>query len=224
MTKMFTYNGKKMVTWNPFTGCHFSCSYCWAKKLATGKLKDYYRDGFNCEYHPDRIDKRFKPDDFVFVVSMGDISFADDYVKDAIMDTIGKNPQTKFLLCTKNPSIYKKLPKLDNVYYGCTIETNRQIPETISKAPDVRTRYITMSVLGGVKKFISIEPIMDFDVYEFTKMIIDIQPEIVEVGCDNYRNNLPEPSGIKIKSLISSMESNGIIVVKKQGLERLLID
>jgi len=222
MSKMFTYNGKKLETWNPFTGCHFDCSYCWARKLAEGKLKDCYRDGFNCEYHPDRINKRFKSDEFVFVCSMGDISFAEDYVKNAIIDTIKKNQQTKFLFCTKNPGMYQKFPDMDNCYYGATIETNRTYPNTISKAPDVKLRMAIMVSLEGVKKFLSIEPIMDFDLIEFSNWIYDINPDIVEIGADNYNNNLPEPSSDKVLKLIDILTLHGVNVIQKQGLERLL--
>ncbi|GAH18366.1 unnamed protein product, partial [marine sediment metagenome] len=48
-------------------------------------------------------------------------------------------------------------------------------------------------------------------------------PEIVEIGADNYHNNLPEPEWSKVDSLMSNLKSYGIKVVEKDGLERLKI-
>jgi hypothetical protein len=220
---MFTYNGKKLKTWNPFTGCNFNCSYCWARKLAETKLKNSYPNGFIPEFHPERLKVSFKPDDFVFVCSMGDISFIklEDY--DRIDAVIQKFPDTKFLLCTKSPYAYAQFKEFpDNLYLGATIETNRAYPKSISKAPEVLLRYGIMASLEGVKhKFISIEPVMDFDLIEFTSWIYDINPEIVEIGADNYKNNLPEPSSEKVRKLIDILTLHGINVIQKQGLERL---
>jgi len=224
MSKMFTYQGKRLKTWNPFTGCNFNCSYCWARKLAEGKLKSSYPNGFIPEFHPDRLKVSFKPDDFVFVCSMGDISFVPTYVIEEIWDCVLKFSDTKFLLCTKNPSIYARFKEVpDNLYLGTTIETNRAYPKSISKAPEVLLRYGIMASLEGVNhKFISIEPIMDFDLIEFSRWIYDINPEIVEIGADNYNNNLPEPSSDKIHKLIDILTLHGVNLVQKQGLERLL--
>ena len=61
MNKMFTYQGKRLKTWNPFTGCNFNCSYCWARKLAEGKLKNSYPNGFIPTTHPD---------DFIYIPSL----------------------------------------------------------------------------------------------------------------------------------------------------------
>lgn len=230
MTKMFTYKGLKMKTWNPWTGCLHDCynGGCWAKKLIETRLKNtpkYKICGFKPTFHKEELNKTFNKNDFVFISSLGDISFAPKYVVREILDKIRENPQTKFLFCTKNPSIYDESLiseewNLENLYLGCTIETNRDTSK-FSKAPSPEFRYNHM-IFQLQNKFLSIEPIMDFDVYEFTKMIIDIEPKIVEVGADNYKSGLPEPSSEKIKLLINSMESNGIEVVKKQGLERLL--
>jgi len=221
MGKMFTYQGKRLKTWNPFTGCKFNCSYCWARKLAEGKLNNSYPNGFIPEFHPDRLKVSFKPDDFVFVCSMGDISFTTLEQYDQIDTVIQKFPDTKFLLCTKHPDIYVcGYPFPDNVYHGVTLETNRDTP--MSKAPSPETRYQIMTLDKHPHKFISIEPIMDFDLIEFSNWIYDINPEIVEIGADNYNNNLPEPSSDKILKLVDILTLHGVNVVQKQGLERLL--
>src|SRR3990167_1875162 len=171
------------MTWNPFTGCKFDCSYCWARGLADGKLKASYPNGFLPTFHPERLKVKFKPDDFVFVSSMGDISFTglEDYDK---LDTVIQDfPETKFLLQTKHPDIFVcGYPFPDNVYHGVTIETNR--PILVSKAPSPEMRYGIMTLDKHPHKFVSIEPIMDFDLDVFSKWLIDINPEIVEIGAD----------------------------------------
>jgi len=53
-------------------------------------------------------------------------------------------------------------------------------------------------------------------------MILDINPEIVEVGADNYNNNLPEPSPYKVNILLTELRKFGRTVIEKQGLDRLL--
>ena len=219
MSRMFTFNGKRMVTWNLFTGCSFNCSYCWARKLAEGRLKMSYPSGFIPTTHPDRFTRRFKPDDFVFPVSMGDIAFAPSVVIDCILLTAQKYPDTKFLLCTKDPSIFCKIIfRQPNIYLGTTIETNRKW--FFTRAPSPYDRYLTMRDLTHPHKFISIEPIMDFEI-EFIKWLDQIQPSIVEVGADNYHNNLPEPNADMVNALLDFLKDICPIVIEKQGLERL---
>ena len=220
MGKMFTYNGKRMVTWNPFTGCNFNCSYCWARKLAETKLKASYPEGFIPTTHPDRLNKRFKPDDFVFVCSMGDIAFAPSIVIEVIISTAQKYPETKFLLCTKDPEIYRKVVyHQPNIYFGTTLETDRQY--NVSRAPSPLQRLYSIRQSSHSHKFVSIEPIMDFNP-EFVDWILTIKPEIVEIGADNYGHNLPEPSWDKVAQLMGKLRASGITVIEKDGLERLL--
>jgi hypothetical protein len=214
-----------MKTWNVFSGCKFDCVYCWARSLITTRMKDTpkYKDClFEPTFHRKELEKHFGKNDFVFVAPMGDIAFCPSANIDELLIRCARYYPTKFLFCTKNPATYQKWEVTDNVYLGATIETNRPYPNTISKAPQPSLRGAIMASLEDCRKFISIEPVMDFDLVAFCNMIYDIKPEIVEIGADNYGHNLPEPSAYYIDKLIEFMTLHGITVVQKQGLERLL--
>ena len=62
---------------------------------------------------------------------------------------------------------------------------------------------------------------MDFDIENIVRWIGNISPEIIEVGADNYHNNLPEPSPEKLKQLLANLRTICPNVIEKDGLERL---
>lgn len=223
MSRMFKIDGKTMRTWNPFTGCRFSCIYCWARRLASGRLKhlEKYRNGFEPTFHPDELKRTFRPGEFVFVCDMGDISFASPTEQRVIMDHINEFPDTRFLLQTKRPSAlmpYWFYKRNAQVYYGTTIETNRKYP--LTQAPSPFQRYEMMQALPSEHKFISIEPIMDFDLPVLLPWLEAIRPEVVQIGADNHRCPLPEPPWEKVEELIAVLEKF-TRVEKKDGLKRL---
>ncbi len=204
-------------TWNPFTGCRFNCTYCWARKLIEGRLHhlDRYKAGFIPTTHPDRFNPRFKPGDFVFVCDMGDIAFAPPVVWSAILDVVGLYPDTKFLLQSKDPRMFPQVVPA-NVYLGITLESNRTYV-----GPSPFERYVALLGRDHQHKFVSIEPVMDFDLSTLVRWVGDISPEIVEVGADNYHNDLPEPSWGKVEALLEALRRFVPTVVEKDGLERL---
>lgn len=215
-------------TWNPFTGCLYFCynGGCWARRTAV-RLEhlERYKDGFVPRFHEKEMLKTFSPGQFVAVSLMGDIAFAtrEEFLR--ILARIREFPQTYFLIQSKNPKqLYDwredwgiTLPP--NVYPGTTIETNRDYGLTKAPAPVERFRY-----LAGYPhnfKFISIEPIMDFDLAHLVAWMKIIKPEIIEIGADNYHNHLPEPPGLKIRWLLESLKGICPTVIEKPGLERL---
>lgn len=105
---------------------------------------------------------------------------------------------------------------------GTTIESNRIYGNTKADPPVARYRGMKELKELGIKIFITIEPIMDFDVNILTKWIIDIQPEFVNIGADSKHCNLPEPSPAKVRELISKLQAKGIVIKKKTNLERIL--
>ncbi len=224
-SRMFPFITK---TWNPLGGkCGFECSYCWAKALTKRHNFKKYQGVWYVDEK--QLLKSFTNKDFVFLQDMNDISFCPLVSLYPIFSRI-EGSSAKFLTLTKNPRYFldgKKwfLTPL-NVIIGATIETNRSIPENISKAPQPSERLHAMFELQQYtyhKLFISIEPIMDFDLDEFAKRIILIKPWAVAVGYDNYNNHLIEPSMSKTEELIKKLEANGITVYRKTIREAITI-
>jgi len=69
-----------------------------------------------------------------------------------------------------------------------------------------------MSELPWDQKFVAIEPIMDFDLDVLLGWITEINPILVSIGYDNYRNYLEEPPKSKTLELITQIKNNGIEV------------
>jgi len=221
MSRMFKTVSR---TWNVFKGCLFECTYCNARKMAETRLKDYprYRDGFTPRLVMEELSRRFHPGEFIFVGYMGDISFATaDEVGFILAQTIEFFSETSFLLCSKNPAVYFswELAFPDNLYLGTTIETNRDYG--LSKAPPPLERFRAMAELQHARKFVSVEPVMDFDLEVMTRWLSEIKPDIVEIGADNYHNHLPEPSWEKVETLLESLRGFLPRVVEKDEIERL---
>jgi len=175
---------------------------------------------------PVRFDeKELKTDlgtgNFIFVGSSCDM-FAKDIPEEWIIKTLkhcGKYPENKYLFQTKNPAnIRRILPYNSTVCI--TLETNRHYPEVMKNCftPEERVRY---------QKYIrhplhiTIEPIMDFDLYEFVEMIKYCGPVQVNIGADSGNNKLPEPGKEKIEELISEL-SRFTKVHQKTNLKRIM--
>jgi len=197
--------------WNPLVGCRHSCVYCWSRRVAK-RLKRLCEKCYRFEphIHYERLRPlRFRNPRIVFVVDMGDLfgSFIPDEWIMQVIDVIRKSKNVIPLFLTKNPKRYEGFldvfPK--NSILGATIETNRYY-SYISNAPEPRERIRAMANLDWDKKFISIEPILDFDFHSFLEALKEIRPIWVEVGYDNYGFvPLPEPSLVKTQALISEL-------------------
>lgn len=127
-----------------------------------------------------------------------------------------------YVFQTKNPARYldylKELPDL--CMLGTTIETNRKM-DNISKAPDPCERAHAMGKIISFQKFVTIEPVLDFDISDFISLIILSAPSFINIGADSKDRGLKEPSKDQIFSLVQRLKTVGIEVREKHNLDRL---
>jgi len=134
-------------------------------------------------------------------------------------------PVNDYVFQTKNPLrvVLDSIGFPPRTLFGCTVETNRENDR--GNAPSRIERLLTMMGLKGCgmnRTFITIEPVMDFDVDEFSTLIIDAEPSFVNIGADSKNSGLPEPSAEKIEQLIGILVKAGIEIREKHNLERII--
>jgi len=214
------WENKPIKTWNPVVGCYHNCVYCWARRQSK-RLKRYcpYCYDFIPHIHPERLRPlRFREERVVFVVDMGDLFgdfIPDDWII-SVLEVLNNSKNVIPLFLTKNPKRYESFLELfpRNAILGATIETNRYY-SYISKAPEPRERLKAMANLEWDRKFISIEPVLDFNLYAFLEALREIRPIYIEIGYDNYGYvPLPEPSLQKTQSLIAELSKFTKVNVK----------
>ena len=91
----------------------------------------------------------------------------------------------------------------------------------MGNTPSPTDRAFGLSVLDDYKRYLTIEPIMDFDVKELVELVKLTHATQINIGADSGNNNLPEPSKEKILALIEELKKFTVID-KKRNLNRLL--
>jgi protein gp37 len=213
-------------TWNPLGGeCPHKCTYC-----STNKLKERYPVIKEKYSGIPRLDEKQlksfgKEPKYIFVCAQNDL-FADDVCDLDILSILNHckvSKKHRYLFQTKNPErIWDFKDYMPENYSLCTtIESNRDYPEIMANSPTVLKRSAAFSYLYA-DKYITIEPIMDFDLEILTDRIINMYNiKQINIGADSGNNNLPEPSKEKILQLIEELEKFTKVVLKK-NLDRLI--
>jgi DNA repair photolyase len=186
------------------------------------------------EQKPIHLDEREMKTDlgsgnFIFVGSSCDMFARDvpDEWIESIFDKIFDNEiksfskRNKYLLQTRN---IKRIPKIaelwGNTFTICTtIESNRMYE--VGNAPSIQERIDELKKIKCVPKMITIEPIMDFDIYPLLGAIKELGVIQVNIGADSGNNGLPEPPKEKVLELIAELEKF-TRVVQKKNLGRLM--
>jgi DNA repair photolyase len=203
--------------------CSHKCPYCYVGKSRGGRPAKYtgptrlIEDELRVNYGSGRI---------IFVEHMNDLFAADVSAHDIlkILDHMGRFPGNKYVLQSKAPRrvehFIEKLPK--DVLFGTTIETNRDIHD--GNAPQPWERFSGMKGLknGRVPRFVTIEPIMDFDPDTLAGWLEAIDPVFIAIGADSKGCGLKEPTADKIRDLIYRINILKIPIRRKTNLGRLL--
>lgn len=159
-------------TWNPITGClgpkgdGIRCPYCYAHRLARGRLKPLYLshrfplnddvwDPFAPRFWRNRLEEpleRKKPAK-LFVADMGDLfgEWVPNITLDLIFDVIRRCPQHTFQVLTKWPQrLHEFNPWPRNVCVGATATYEQMALRAIS----------FLNLVDAPVRFLSIEPLL----------------------------------------------------------------
>lgn len=151
-------------TWNPITGCLHGCPYCYARRLAEGRLKgrNGYDNGFKPTFHPSRLNepRKIARHSKIFVSSMGDL--LGDWVKptwiQAVIETMRETPQHTYQILTKNPRRLEEFNWPQNAWFGTSWDGT---PDALEERYD---RVDSMLHVGlnwaNAIRFISLEPLL----------------------------------------------------------------
>ncbi|HUU86923.1 MAG TPA: hypothetical protein VMX17_04130 [Candidatus Glassbacteria bacterium] len=192
--------------------CPHGCSYCYMKRWG--------------KQNPIRFDEEeLKIDmgsgNFVFVGSSCDM-FAHNIPKQWILDIFEHCAKfdNKYLFQSKNPERFLNFKIQSRSIYATTIETNRFYPQ-MGMTPSPFTRALSMFLLSKqTKTYVTIEPVMDFDLKEMVELTKRCNPEQVNIGADSGNNNLPEPPKDKLLALIDELQKFTVIN-NKSNLKRI---
>ena len=207
-------------TWNTVKGeCYHRCVYCYMKRW--GKL------------NPVRLDeKELKTDlgekNYIFVGSSCDM-FANNIQEEWIIKTLNhmQKHDNKYLLQTKNPNrvidFIDSCVITDKCTVCTTIESNMyHLRYMGTNVPHPFERANAMKILSTIiDTYVTIEPIIDFNMDIMISLIKKCNPRQVNIGADSGNNKLPEPSREQILELITEL-SKFTTVHQKKNLQRLM--
>lgn len=210
--------------------CPHKCSYCYVDNPRFGRAPRYQgeirliEDEFKVKYDEKTLMKVCgKYPAVIFVENCNDL-FAESVPLDFIFKIIRHcrdYPKNIYVFQTKNPIRFLSgfnFPQ--NVIFGTTIESNLWYPEIMKDAPHPVDRFNAMLKITGMK-FLTIEPVLDFDVEAFARWIKEINPNFLNLGADSKGRGLPEPTFEKIMALTAKLKEYGIELREKHNLERL---
>ena len=231
MLKKSTGNMYEFVThtWNPIVGkCYHNCKYCYVKKYGNEVSEEM------------RLKKEYLEDDFgsgnfIFVGSGIDLfaeNIDDGWIR-RVLDKCDRDnhdlfgTKNKFLFQSKNPKRilqYIEHPVFKDSAVCTTIETNRYYPSIMNNSPVVNERAIAMNEIAskGIETYLTIEPIMAFDIDELVRLIRLCKPVQVNIGANtNSSVPVPEPTSEDIDALINLIKDECKVEIKS-NLKRLI--
>jgi len=228
-------DGSNMYPWVHFMSsslageCPHKCIYCYAqdseKKWKSGRYAGEVRlieKDLKVKYDKKTLEKMggVYPA-VIFMEHMNDIlaKGVSNKMVQKIINHCNEYPENTYVFQTKNPMRFKDFTWTPNAIFGCTIETNRE--NDLAEAPKREERMQAMKEIVG-RKFLTIEPVLKFDVDILAKWVGEINPEFINLGADSKGHNLPEPTVTEIMALVEALKAYGIDLREKHNLQRLM--
>jgi len=230
-----TKQPSQMYNWVDYTHthiggkCNHNCSYCYVQAMAKRFNGPRYQgplhmieEELNIDYGTGRT---------IFVEHCNDLfqwTMPRQWIK-KVLQHCNQYPTNQYVFQTKNPlrvmNFNHLLPK--HRVIGTTLETtfNDLLREINGNhAPDFDERVEGMINLRahGIRRFVTIEPIIRMDVDAMLLALHRINPEFINIGADSKKTDLPEPTAAEVQLLISGIMTLGIEIRVKSNLERLL--
>jgi len=223
-------------TWNPITGCLGGCSYCYARKLANGRLRERYLANTRVTQHhtgavqglQDPFYPRFWPEKLfhdmgtnpkgIFVCNMGDlfgIGVPEDWTS-RILKAAEYRPRNRYYLLTKQPqNLAKFSPFPDNCWVGFTATDD----DMWLKGMHHMINYISAKV-----KFVSFEPLEGEILTGRRGMVTDAFEYIDWIIIGAQTKPTVYPKRVWVDEIIEAAKSAGVPYFLKDNLKPIMGD
>lgn len=161
---------------------------------------------------------------FIFVGSSIDM-WAEDIPSDwirIVLDCCNK-AANKYLFQSKNPSRILEFithPVFHRSVACTTIETNRSYPDVMCNSPVIEERVRAMEKIAdlGIETYVTLEPLMQFDLDELVGYIKRCKPKQVNLGRNTNRKiEIPEPTADEVKALVAELGKFAKVEIKKNA-------
>lgn len=205
--------------WSPAIGCEHGCTYCSTRSFMFQPTMVRRQPGELPYLGDHRI---------IFVCHLCDL-FSEHAPADLVVEVLRHCKAFRYntyVFQSKNPKRFREFEEHfpDRFMLGTTIETDRQdLAGRYATAPPVLSRAYGLADAKAPRKFVSIEPVMDFDLEGLVALVETAAPNFVSIGGDSKRHFLPEPSQGKVAALIAELRKRKIEVILKSNLERLMV-
>lgn len=210
-------------TWNTVKGrCPHDCGYCYVKAIA----KRFCKEQGHARLDESELRTNLGSGNFIFVGSSNDL-FAIEHPEEWIWRTLDHCDKyyNRYLFQSKNPMRimdFMEHPVFEKAVICTTIESNKMHANYMGNTPSPEQRAIAMEIISQeLPTYVTIEPIMDFDMEELYALIKKCHPQQVNIGADSGHNYLPEPSAEKVMELLGLL-SEFTTINQKTNLSRIL--
>jgi len=210
--------------------CPYGCPYCYVQAIAKrfnnqammGPLR-FQEKELNEDYYAEKLKGKT-----LFIEHTHDL-FNEDVERWMICKVLEKasdDVAPKIVLQTRNT---RRAALYFHDYFSPDFIVGTTIESSVNVRPDVQLdpidRAIWLCKLGcktGAKTFVTIEPILEFDLKDLIDIIDRAHPDFVNIGADSKGTGLEEPSAEKVLELIEGIKGLGIEIRTKRNLERIL--